>query len=73
MQAGNDRKAIEILKEVISKLNPKTGKAEYLLGIIYIGMKENQTGCEFLYKSKNKGFNVDKFMFSKFCSAENIQ
>ena len=73
MQAGNDKKAIEILKEVISKLNPKTGKAEYLLGIIYIGMKENQTGCEFLYKSKNKGFNVDKFMFSKFCSAENIQ
>jgi len=73
MQAGNDKKAIEILKDVIFKLNPKTGKAEYLLGIIYIGMKENQTGCEYLYKSKNKGFNVDEFMFSKFCSAENIQ
>jgi len=73
MQAGNDKKAIEILNEVISKLNPKTGKAEYLLGIIYIGMKENQTGCEYLYKSKNKGFNVDKFMFSKFCNTENIQ
>jgi O-antigen ligase/tetratricopeptide (TPR) repeat protein len=73
MQAGNDKKAIEILKEVISKLNPKTGKAEYLLGIIYIGMKENQTGCEYLYKSKNKGFNVDKFMFSKFCNTENIE
>ena len=73
MQAGNDKKAIEILKEVIAKLNPKTGKAEYLLGIIYIGMKENQTGCEYLYKSKNKGFNVDKFMFSKFCNTEETQ
>ena len=73
MQAGNDKKAIEILKEVITKLNPKTGKAEYLLGIIYIGMKENQTGCEYLYKSKNKGFNVDQFIFSKFCNTENKQ
>jgi hypothetical protein len=36
---GDDKKAIEILKEVITKLNPKTGKAEYLLGIIYIGME----------------------------------
>lgn len=73
MQAGNDKKAIEILKEVITKLNPKTGKAEYLLGIIYIGMKENQIGCEYLYKSKNKGFNVDQFIFSKFCNTENKQ
>ena len=73
MQAGNDKKAIKILKEVLSRLNPKTGKAEYLLGIIYIGMQENQTGCEYLYKSKNKGFNVNKLMFSKFCNAENIQ
>lgn len=73
MQAGNDKKAIEILKEVITKLNPKTGKAEYLLGIIYIGMKENQTGCEYLYKSKNKGFNVDQFIFSKFCNTKETQ
>ena len=71
MQAGNDEKAIEILNDVISKLNPKTGKAEYLLGIIYIGMKENQTGCEYLYKSKNKGFSVDKIIFSKFCDTKN--
>jgi tetratricopeptide (TPR) repeat protein len=73
MQLGDDKKAIEILKEVITKLNPKTGKAEYLLGIIYIGMEENQTGCEYLYKSKNKGFNVDQFIFSKFCNTENKQ
>lgn len=71
MQAGNDKKAIEILNDVITKLNPKTGKAEYLLGIIYIGMKENQTGCEYLYKSKNKGFSVDKIIFSKFCDTKN--
>ena len=73
MQAGNDKKAIEILKEVITKLNPKTGKAEYLLGIIYIGMKENQTGCEYLYKSKNKGFNVDNLCFQSFVNRKKQQ
>ena len=73
MQAGNDKKAIEILKEVISKLNPRTGKAEYLLGILYIGMKENQTGCEYLYESKNKGFTINPLIFSKFCNQEDTQ
>ena len=73
MQAGNDQKAIEILNDLIKNLNPKTGKAEYLLGIIYIGMKENQVGCDFLYKSKNKGFKVNQFLFSKFCNLENKQ
>lgn len=73
MQVGNDKKAIEILKEVISKLNPKTGKAEYLLGIIYIGMKENEIGCEYLYKSKNKGFSVNSLILSKFCNKEDNQ
>ena len=73
MQLGDDKKAIEILNEVITKLNPKTGKAEYLLGIIHIGMKENQKGCDFLYKSQGKGFKVDQFLFSKFCNTQETQ
>ena len=35
MQLGNDEKAIELLNEVITKLNPKTGKAEYLLELFF--------------------------------------
>ena len=73
MQLGDDKKAIEILNEVITKLNPKTGKVEYLLGIIYIGMKENQKGCNYLFKSQDKGFTVDQFLFSKFCNTEETQ
>ena len=39
IQAGEDDKAVNILKNLINKLDPKTGKAEYLLGITLIGKK----------------------------------
>lgn len=68
MQAGKDNKAIEILKKALNKLNPKTGKSEYLLGIIYIGQNRNSIGCKFLQESKTKGFPVDDYLFAKFCS-----
>ena len=67
MQAGDDDSAIKILKKVIKKLDPKTGKAEYLLGIIYIGKEENEDGCKYLYESREKGFNVPELIFKKFC------
>ena len=68
MQAGKDDKAIEILIEQLNKLNPQTGKSEYLLGIIYIGKKENKSGCEYLHKSKGKGFVIPKEIFNTFCN-----
>ena len=68
MQAGKDDKAIEILIEQLNKLNPQTGKSEYLLGIIYIGKKENKSGCEYLHKSKEKGFVIPKEIFNTFCN-----
>ena len=64
---GEDEKAIKILKEVISKLTPTTGKAEYLLAIIYLGQERNNLGCEYLIKSKEKGFSIPNIMFEKFC------
>ena len=67
MQMGEDQKAIKILKEVISKLNPSTGKAEYLLAIIYLGQEKNNIGCEYLTKSKQKGFSIPNIMFEQFC------
>ena len=71
MQLGEDETAIEILKKVISKLNPKTGKAEYLLAIIYLGQENYVFGCEYLTKSKQKGFGIPDIMFKKFCRSEN--
>ena len=68
MQLGEDDKAIEVLNDVIQKLNPKTGKAEYLLGIIYIGQQKFKKGCEALNQSKNKGFNVPETIFERFCN-----
>jgi O-antigen ligase/tetratricopeptide (TPR) repeat protein len=71
MQLGEDETASQILKEVISKLNPKTGKAEYLLAIIYLGQENYVFGCEYLTKSKQKGFGIPDIMFKKFCKSEN--
>ena len=68
MQSGKDDKAIELLKKVLEKLNPTSGKAEYLLGIIYIGKEKNKIGCKYLYDSKLKGFKVPKVIFERFCN-----
>ena len=71
MQLGEDKTAIQILKNVISKLKPKTGKAEYLLAIIYFGQEKNIIGCQYLSKSKQKGLGVPDIMFKQFCESEN--
>lgn len=69
MQLGNDEKAIELLNEVITKLNPKTGKAEYLLGIIFLGKKQYDDGCKYLKESSQKGFDFPKAILERFCSS----
>ena len=73
MQLGEDETAIQILKDVISKLNPKTGKAEYLLAIIYLGQENYVFGCDYLINSKLKGFSVPEIVFKQFCNSENKQ
>ena len=70
MKIGKDENAIKILEELINKLNPSTGKAEYLLGLIYIGQRKNNLGCTYLTKSKQNGFNIPDIVFEKFCSLE---
>ena len=69
MQLGNDEKAIELLNEVITKLNPKTGKAEYLLGIIFLGKEQYDDGCKYLKESSQKGFDFPKAILERFCSS----
>ena len=68
IQAGEDDKAVNILKNLINKLNPKTGKAEYLLGITLIGQKNYIEGCEYLNLSLSKGFKIPKIIFDRFCN-----
>ena len=67
MQAGQDDKAIKILLNQLDKLKPVTGKSEYLLGILYIGKKENEVGCDYLFKSRDKEFVIPELIFDKFC------
>ena len=73
MQFGDEQNAIEILEKMIQELNPKSGKAEYLLGILFIGKKKNIEGCEYLNKSLEKGFNIPDIIFQRFCNLENNQ
>ena len=68
IQAGEDDKAVNILKNLINKLNPRTGKAEYLLGITLIGQKNYIEGCEYLNLSLSKGFKIPKIIFDRFCN-----
>ena len=70
MQAGEDDKAIKTLNSLLKKLNPKTGKAEYLLAIIYIADKNYNKGCNNLSISRLKGFNIPDIMFKKFCDLD---
>ena len=73
MQFGDEQRAIEILEKMIRELNPKSGKAEYLLGILFIGEKKNIEGCEYLNKSLEKDFNIPDIIFQRFCNLENNQ
>ena len=52
---------------MIIDLKPKTGKAEYLLGINYIQLEESNLGCNYLEESAKKGFNFPQSMLDQFC------
>ena len=73
MQTGEDDKAIKILTNLIKDLNPKTGKSEYLLGIILIGKENYIEGCEYLNISKGKGFKIPDIIFKRFCNSEKLK
>ena len=70
MKMDENNKAITILEKVLTELNPKTGKTEYILGIIYLDMDQSDLGCEYLVKSKEKGFNFPDAILNQFCKKE---
>lgn len=72
MQFGENKMGIKILEEMIERLDPDTGKAEYLLGIMYVDEKNYKKGCENFEKSIKKGFAISKETIEYFCNSEKI-
>ena len=56
-----------LLKATNIELNPKTGKSEYLLGIIYLDIDQSNLGCNYLLKAKSKGFKFPDGILNQFC------
>lgn len=67
MKINENRKAIEVLEKMISDLDPKDGKAEYLIGIIYLDEKQREKACTYLRVSKKKGFKFPEQILTRFC------
>ena len=67
MKANENKKAITILEKILTELNPKTGKSEYLLGIIYLDIDQSNLGCNYLLKAKSKGFKFPDGILNQFC------
>ena len=54
MKANENKKAITILEKSLTELNPKTGKTEYLLGIIYLDMDQSVIGYNICIRLEKK-------------------
>jgi len=72
MQIGKNKEGIVILEEMIDRLAPSTGKAEYLLGIMYIDLKKYKKGCYYFEKSIEKGFSISNEIIEYFCTLEKL-
>ena len=68
MKIDENQKAIEILESMVEDLDPQSGKAEYLLGIIYLDEKDKEKGCLNLNIAKRKGFKFSDQILKRFCN-----
>ena len=59
--------AIPFLEQVVNSLNPKTGKAEYLLALCYVGLNNKQQACDYFRKSIKFNFKPSFAELSKNC------
>lgn len=59
--------AIPFLQKVVDSLNPKTGKAEYLLALSYVGLNKKQKACDYFRKSTKFNFKPAFAELSKNC------
>jgi len=72
MQIGENNKGIQILEKMLTRLEPTTGKAEYLLGIMYVDLKKYKKGCYYFDKSIEKGFSISNEIIEYFCTLEKL-
>ena len=49
--------AITYLKRALDAPNLNDGKSEYLLGMSYFSIKNNEEGCKYLNLAKNKNYS----------------
>lgn len=68
MNINQYNKAITILEKLLVELSPKTGKTEYLLGIIYLDLDQSDIGCDYLEKARAKGFSFPDAILNQFCN-----
>ena len=68
MKLGFNKRGIKILEDLLTNINPQTGKSEYLLSIMYVDENQKGKGCEYLQISKNKGFNVPDIVNRSLCN-----
>jgi O-antigen ligase len=66
--AGDMEKALIYSNKVINQFNPKTGKSEYINGLVHSNIGDKQKGCELLLKSINFGFNQAKATYDQQCN-----
>ena len=57
-----------ILEKLLVELSPRSGKTEYLLGIIYLDLDQSNLGCDYLRKAKTKGFSFPDTILNQFCN-----
>jgi len=68
MKINKNKKAITILEKLLVELSPRSGKTEYLLGIIYLDLDQSNLGCDYLRKAKTKGFSFPDTILNQFCN-----
>jgi len=67
MQLNDYKKAIILLEREIRELDPRSGKAEYLLAISYMAENQKEIGCNYFTLAIQKGFKIDNKVVDYFC------
>ena len=65
--AGDLEKAMIYSDKVISQLNPKTGKSEYINALVHINIGDVPRGCELLQQAINYGYAQAQAAFDQRC------
>lgn len=65
--AGDTQNALFFSDKVINQFQPKTGKSEYINGLVKLNINLTQQGCEMLQKSIDFGYSQAQLTYNKRC------